>query len=51
MTSHAHQTAPTQIIEVNGIGFAYRRFGNPKWRAAGFELQRVNPWNSLSQHH
>ena len=25
---HAHQTAPTQFVEANGIRFAYRRFGN-----------------------
>ena len=24
---HAHQTAPTQFIEANGVRFAYRRFG------------------------
>ncbi len=24
---HTHQTAPTQFVEVNGIRFAYRRFG------------------------
>jgi len=27
MTSHAHQIAPTQFVEANGIRFAYRRFG------------------------
>src|SRR5258706_6980551 len=27
MTQHSHQTAPTQVVEANGIGFAYRRFG------------------------
>src|SRR6202158_4711035 len=27
MTSHTHQTAPTQFVEANGIHFAYRRFG------------------------
>ena len=27
MTQHSHQTAPTQFVEVNGIRFAYRRFG------------------------
>jgi pimeloyl-ACP methyl ester carboxylesterase len=27
MTSHTHQTAPTQVVEANGIRFAYRRFG------------------------
>ena len=26
--THAHQTAPTQFVEANGIRFAYRRFGN-----------------------
>jgi hypothetical protein len=25
--THAHQTAPTQFVEANGIRFAYRRFG------------------------
>ena len=24
---HTHQTAPTQFVEANGIGFAHRRFG------------------------
>jgi hypothetical protein len=24
---HTHQTAPTQFVEINGIRFAYRRFG------------------------
>ncbi|MBB3178782.1 alpha/beta fold hydrolase [Variovorax sp. Sphag1AA] len=27
MTQHRHQTAPTQFAEVNGVRFAYRRFG------------------------
>jgi pimeloyl-ACP methyl ester carboxylesterase len=27
MTTHTHQTAPTQFIAANGIRFAYRRFG------------------------
>ena len=27
MTQHTHQTSPTQFVEVNGIRFAYRRFG------------------------
>lgn len=27
MTSHTHQTAPTQFVEANGSRFAYRRFG------------------------
>ena len=27
MTTHSHQTAPTQFVETNGIRFAYRRFG------------------------
>ena len=27
MSTHTHQTAPTQYIEANGIRFAYRRFG------------------------
>jgi pimeloyl-ACP methyl ester carboxylesterase len=29
MSSHTHQTAPTQFVEANGIRFAYRRFGRP----------------------
>jgi pimeloyl-ACP methyl ester carboxylesterase len=28
-SGHTHQTAPTQFVEVDGIRFAYRRFGNP----------------------
>ena len=27
--AHAHNAAPTQFVEANGIRFAYRRFGNP----------------------
>jgi pimeloyl-ACP methyl ester carboxylesterase len=27
--SDTHDTAPTRFIEVDGIRFAYRRFGNP----------------------
>jgi pimeloyl-ACP methyl ester carboxylesterase len=27
MTTHTHQTAPTQYVEAKGIRFAYRRFG------------------------
>jgi pimeloyl-ACP methyl ester carboxylesterase len=27
MTTHTHQTAPTQFVEVKGNRFAYRRFG------------------------
>jgi pimeloyl-ACP methyl ester carboxylesterase len=27
VTTHTHQTAPTQYVEANGIRFAYRRFG------------------------
>lgn len=27
MTTHTHETAPTQFVEANGIVFAYRRFG------------------------
>jgi pimeloyl-ACP methyl ester carboxylesterase len=29
MIAHTHQTAPTQLVEANGIRFAYRRFGKP----------------------
>jgi pimeloyl-ACP methyl ester carboxylesterase len=28
MTTHTHQTAPTQFVTAKGIRFAYRRFGN-----------------------
>jgi len=28
LTTHTHQTAPTQFLETNGIRFAYRRYGN-----------------------
>jgi hypothetical protein len=34
MTQRSHQTAPTQFVEADGIGFAYRRFGS----AAGVPL-------------
>ena len=27
--TRTHQTAPTRFVEVNGIRFAYRRFGKP----------------------
>ena len=27
VTTHTHQTAPTQFVETKGIRFAYRRFG------------------------
>src|SRR6267154_2467290 len=27
VTTHTHQTAPTQFVEAKGIPFAYRRFG------------------------
>ena len=27
MSTHTHQTAPTQFVEANGVRFAYRRFG------------------------
>jgi pimeloyl-ACP methyl ester carboxylesterase len=30
VTSHSHQTAPTQYVEANGIRFAYRRFGKTR---------------------
>jgi pimeloyl-ACP methyl ester carboxylesterase len=30
MTTHMHQTAPTQFVEANGIRFAYRRLGKPQ---------------------
>ena len=29
MTTHTHQTAPTQFAQAKGIRFAYRRFGKP----------------------
>src|SRR5439155_478179 len=34
MTTHTHQTAPTQFVEAKGIRFAYRRFG----KASGVPL-------------
>src|SRR3982074_923425 len=34
MSEYTHQTAPTQLLEANGIRFAYRRFG----KAAGVPL-------------
>ena len=32
MTTHTHETAPTQFAEASGIRFAYRRFGNTQGR-------------------
>ena len=29
MSTHTHQTAPTQFVEANGTRFAYRRLGKP----------------------
>lgn len=29
MSSHSHNTAPTQFVEAGGIRYAYRRFGKP----------------------
>src|SRR5207237_10441388 len=34
MTTHTHQTAPTQFVDAKGIRFAYRRFG----KASGVPL-------------
>jgi pimeloyl-ACP methyl ester carboxylesterase len=28
-SGHTHNTAPTRSVEVDGVRFAYRRFGNP----------------------
>ena len=28
-SGHTHNTAPTRFVQVGGIRFAYRRFGNP----------------------
>jgi pimeloyl-ACP methyl ester carboxylesterase len=30
MSSYTHETAPTQIVEANGIRYAYRRFGKAR---------------------
>ncbi len=32
MTTHTHQTAPTQFVDAKGIRFAYRRFGKASTR-------------------
>ncbi|HEY0749355.1 MAG TPA: alpha/beta hydrolase [Steroidobacteraceae bacterium] len=37
MTTHTHQTAPTQYVDAGGIRFAYRRFG----KAGGVPLVLV----------
>jgi pimeloyl-ACP methyl ester carboxylesterase len=29
ISGHTHNTAPTRFVEVDGVRFAYRRFGNP----------------------
>jgi hypothetical protein len=30
MTTHTHQTVPTQFVEAKGIRFTYRRFGKAR---------------------
>lgn len=43
VTTHTHQTAPTQYVEANGIRFACRRFGKPgRWGA-----KRDRAWDHL----
>jgi hypothetical protein len=43
-TEHTHNTAPTRFVEVGGVRFAYRRFGNPD------PLPRLQPRIALSVH-
>src|ERR1700674_2797174 len=38
---HAHQTAPTQFVEANGIRFAYRRFGKPDGVPLVFDMHYI----------
>jgi hypothetical protein len=45
----AHQTAPTQFVEANGIRFAYRRFGKAGIRSRSSAMRiasslRSRPW-------
>jgi pimeloyl-ACP methyl ester carboxylesterase len=46
MTTHTHQTAPTQFVEANGVRFAFRRFGN----AAGVPLVFNMHFNGTMDH-
>ena len=32
MTTHTHETAPTQFVDTTGMRFAYRRFGKASTR-------------------
>src|SRR5712672_4026676 len=41
MTTHTHQTAPTQFVEANGIRFAYRRFGKASGVPLVFNLHYI----------
>jgi len=53
MSNYTHETAPTQIVEADGIRYAYRRFGKagtvprfeswgPQYQHAGTFLRHVN---------
>src|SRR5258708_20558982 len=43
MTTHTHQTAPTQFVEANGIRFAYRRFGKAREFDPNLFLDGIDP--------
>jgi hypothetical protein len=50
MTTHTHQTAPTQFVEANGIRFAYRRFGKAGGVPLVFNMHfsgTIDHWDSL----
>jgi pimeloyl-ACP methyl ester carboxylesterase len=47
MTSHTHQTAPTQYVEANGIRFAYRRFGKASGVPIVFNLHYMGTMDYL----
>jgi len=43
MTTHTHQSAPTQFVEANGIRFAYRRFGQAPEFDPNLFLDGIDP--------
>jgi hypothetical protein len=45
VTTHTHQTAPTQFVEANGIRFAYRRQHSLGWKKVNSSQSSSAPDN------
>ena len=43
MTTHTHQTAPTQFVEANGIRFACRRLADTITLASSYVVMLSQP--------